>query len=74
MVALTIVNFLVSFPLFWVFMFFMQQRIISWNVRGLNNPQKRERVKFWLRHWKGDIVCLQETKLDFLDRRIVRSL
>jgi hypothetical protein len=55
-------------------MFFMQQRIISWNVRGLNNPQKRERVKYWLRHWKGDIVCLQETKLDFLDRRIVRSL
>uniref|UniRef100_A0A2N9IM54 non-specific serine/threonine protein kinase n=1 Tax=Fagus sylvatica TaxID=28930 RepID=A0A2N9IM54_FAGSY len=50
------------------------QRIISWNVRGLNNPQKRERVKYWLRHWKGDIVCLQETKLDFLDRRIVRSL
>uniref|UniRef100_A0A2N9HAV5 Endonuclease/exonuclease/phosphatase domain-containing protein n=1 Tax=Fagus sylvatica TaxID=28930 RepID=A0A2N9HAV5_FAGSY len=50
------------------------QRIISWNVRGLNNPQKRERVKFWLRLWKGDIVCLQETKLDFLDRGIVRSI
>jgi hypothetical protein len=31
-------------------------------------------VKFWLRQWKCDIVCLQETKLDTLNRRIIRSL
>ena len=31
-------------------------------------------MKFWLRNWKCDIVCLQETKLETLDRRIVRSL
>jgi hypothetical protein len=52
----------------------MNLRIISWNIRGLNNPQKKDRVKFWLRTWKCDIVCLQETKLDTMDRRIVCSL
>ena len=52
----------------------MNLRILSWNIRGLNNPNKRERVKFWLRQCKCDIVCLQETKMDTLDRRIIRSL
>ena len=27
-----------------------------------------------LKLWNVDIVCLQETKLDFIDRRVVRSL
>jgi hypothetical protein len=31
-------------------------------------------VKFWLRQWKCDIVCFQETKLESLDRRIICSL
>jgi hypothetical protein len=52
----------------------MQLRILSWNIRGLNNPQKCERVKFWLRQWKYDIICLQETKLESVDRRIIRRL
>jgi exonuclease III len=52
----------------------MKLRLISWNVRGLNNPQKREVVKHLLREWRCDIVCLQETKLDGLDLQMVRSL
>ena len=52
----------------------MKLRFISWNVRGLNNPQKREVVKHLLREWQCDIVYLQETKLDFLDLQVVRSL
>ena len=52
----------------------MQLRILSWNIRGLNNPQKCERVKFWLRQWKCDTICLQETKLESVDRRIIRRL
>ncbi len=45
----------------------MKLRVISWNVRGLNNPKKREFVKYWLRNWKCDMVCLQETNLAEVD-------
>ena len=35
----------------------MSLRLLSWNVRGLNNPQKREVCKNLLKEWKCDIVC-----------------
>ena len=52
----------------------MNLRIISWNVRGLNARAKRRRVSNSLRMWKGDVVCLQETKLEIVDPVVVRSL
>jgi exonuclease III len=32
------------------------------------------RIKKLIREWKEDIVCLQETKLNFITREVVRSL
>jgi hypothetical protein len=52
----------------------MNLKICSWNVRGLNDNNKRLQVRYLLKSWKADIVCLQETKLDLIDRKIVRSL
>ncbi|KAG6634121.1 hypothetical protein CIPAW_12G097200 [Carya illinoinensis] len=52
----------------------MKPKILSWNVRGLNSPNKRLRVKNLIRDWKADIICLQETKLKHVDRSIIRSL
>ena len=49
------------------FFLLMKLRLISWNVRGLNSPHKRELVKYWLQNWKCDAVCLQETKLAEID-------
>jgi exonuclease III len=37
--------------------------ILSWNVRGLNDPAKRESVKQLILSSGATIVCLQETKI-----------
>ena len=50
----------------------MKLRLISWNVRGLNSPHKCELVRYWLRNWKCDAICLQETKLYEIDLQLVR--
>lgn len=38
-------------------------KIISWNIRGLNNPHKQDMVRNMIRDNKSDIVLLQETKM-----------
>jgi exonuclease III len=48
----------------------MKMHIITWNVRGLNNPNKRQVVKNMLREWKGDLVCLQDTKINKMELSI----
>ena len=52
----------------------MTLRLLSWNVRGLNNPQKREVCKNLLKEWKCDIVCFQETKISSINVAFVWSL
>ena len=52
----------------------MNLKILSWNVRGLNNPQKRDTVKNLLKEWKCDVVCFQETKLDSVNSAVVKGL
>lgn len=50
----------------------MKPKILSFNLRELNEGDKCLRVK--LKKWKADIVCLQETKLEQLSRVVVGSL
>lgn len=38
-------------------------RLVSWNVRGLNQPVKQSRVFSQLNKLKAEIVYLQETNL-----------
>lgn len=51
----------------------MKPKILSWNVRELNEEDKRMRIKVLIRDWKVHIVCLQETKLKFVTRDEIRS-
>ena len=51
----------------------MNLRLLSWNVRGLNNPQKIEVCKNLLKEWKCDIVCFQETKISSINVAFVQS-
>lgn len=52
----------------------MKPKILSWNVRGLNDLCKHLCVKNLLRKCKVDVVCFQETKLKIIDKIIIRSL
>ena len=55
-------------------MYSMQLKIITWNVRGLNDLKKRLQVRHLLKLWKMGIMCLQETKLELLTKGIVRNI
>jgi exonuclease III len=52
----------------------MNPRLISWNVRGLNQSVKQLKIKNLLRQWKANIICVQETKLELISNNVVRSL
>ena len=49
-------------------------KIMSWNVRGVNNQDKRKVLKAFIRFKKVDIVCSQETKIQNMSVGLVRSL
>ena len=52
----------------------MKIKIISWNVRGVNDPDKRRVIKSFLRSNRVDLVCLQETKVHQMNNVTARSL
>ena len=52
----------------------MNLKILSWNVRGLNDRDKQLQVRYLLKLWGTDVICLQETKLDFISKGIVQRL
>ena len=41
----------------------MKVKILSWNVRGVNNPEKRKSIKQFIKDERVDLVCLLETKV-----------
>jgi exonuclease III len=49
-------------------MLIMKPKIISLNVRGMNEPKKRTKIRRLLREQKADIMCLQETKMEVISR------
>ena len=52
----------------------MKIKILSWNVRRVNDPDKRRVIKSFLRTNKVDLVCLQETKVQEMNNVMARSL
>ena len=52
----------------------MKIKILSWNVRGLNDSNKRKLIKALISSQKVDLVCLQETKMTEMSLGVVRSL
>ena len=52
----------------------MKIKILSWNIRGLNDRNKRKLIKALISSHKVDLVCLQETKMSEMSLGVVRSL
>lgn len=52
----------------------MKLRILSWNIRGADDSDKRKVIKALIKSSKVDLVCLQKTKIQEMSSRIVRSL
>ena len=52
----------------------MKLRILSWNVRGVNDREKRKLIKEVIKSQKADLVCLQETKIQEMLNGLVKSL
>ena len=52
----------------------MKLKIMSWNVRAINNLDKRKLIKAFIKSQRVDVVCIQETKIQNMDSSIVRSL
>ena len=52
----------------------MKLKLFSWNVRGVNNPNKRTVIRNFIRSHRVDLVCLQETKIQELSPIVARRL
>ena len=48
--------------------------ILNWNVRGLNSIARQDAVRVMVDSSKIDVVCLQETKMSTVSRRMVLSM
>lgn len=54
--------------------FLIRPKLLSSNVKRLNEGDKCLRVRNLLRKWKANIVCFQEIMLEFMSCNVVRSL
>ena len=52
----------------------MNLKLLSWNARGVNESTKRKVIKSVIRKQKVDLFCIQETKIQVMTDRVVRSL
>ena len=52
----------------------MKIKMLSWNVRRVNNLEKKKVIKQFIRDQRVYLVCLQETKVQDMTLRMARSL
>lgn len=49
-------------------------KLVTYNIRGLGGRVKKKEVKELVRSQKPDLLCLQETKMEGIDRRLCSLL
>ena len=48
-------------------------KILIWNVRGLNSSSRQDSLRSLVDYSQLNIVCVQETKITDISRRIILS-
>lgn len=48
--------------------------VISWNVKGLWSPRKNFSIKEVLRKYKADVIMMQETKKQSINKKCLQTL
>lgn len=48
-------------------------KLVSWNVKSINNQCKRLVLRGCFRKWNPSVVCLQETKIDNYTEKVVKG-
>ncbi len=48
-------------------------KVCSWNIRGLNNPSKRNAVRLVVSSLRSTVVCFQDTKVNHVSGSFLRS-
>ena len=51
---------------------FFCMKIVTWNVRGLDRPEKKKAVRRLFSQRKCDMIFIQESKLEAVDSRLWR--
>lgn len=49
-------------------------KILSYNIRGLGGILKKKEIREVIEKERVDFVCIQETKKDAIDRKLVESI
>lgn len=49
-------------------------KVLAWNVRGLGSPAKRALIKSIISNYDSHIVIITETKLQFVQNYIIKSI
>ena len=47
--------------------------VLSWNVRGINDPSKWPHIRSKIEESGATIICLQETKKEHFDNAFIRG-
>lgn len=52
----------------------MKIKIMSWNVRGAGDSDKRKIIKALVRQFELDLICLQESKVQEVSMEIIKGM
>lgn len=51
----------------------METKLVTWNINGLNSPQKWKKVFYWLNKGNYSVTCLQEVHIKQSDQKYIKN-